>query len=206
MPHKLDVNIEPAQTTLVPKKIFNLEWSQAFAELNFEFNSETQIVLSEICNDVVFLSVVDQKMHDTAMSMFPTGKFFSTYRLLFQIFEKWTHADKRSKHQIFANITTNSFDLFVFEKKQQLIFANTFAYQSSNDFLYYLLHVVNRLKIDTGGLTLKILDSANDSENLMNVLEPYFLSVIKFSGKENPLNLRMPIQSGLWLVPPALCE
>jgi len=206
MPHKLDVNIEPAQTTLVPKKIFNLEWSQAFVELNFEFNSETQIVLSETCNDIVFLSVVDKKLHNLAVSIFPTGKFFSTYRLLFHFFEKWTRADKRSKHQIFANITPNSFDLFVFEKKQQLIFANTFAYQSSNDFLYYLLHVVNRLKIDTGGLTLKILDSANNLESLVNVLEPYFLSVIKFSDTENPLNLRMPIQPGLSLVPSALCE
>jgi hypothetical protein len=206
MPHKLDINIEPAQTTLVPKKFFNPEQRQAVAELNFEFDSKLQVVLSEICNDIVFLSVVDKKMHDAAMSMFPTGKFFSTYRLLFQFFEKLTRSDKRSKHQIFLNIASNSFDLFIFEKKQQLIFANTFAYQSSNDLLYYLLHVVNRLKIDTGGLTLKMVDSTKTSKDLTSVLEPYFLSIVKLSDSENPLNFRVGIQPGLWLINPALCE
>jgi hypothetical protein len=206
MPHKLDINIEPAQTTLVPKKVFNQELSQTIAELNFEFDSKSQVVLSEICNDIVFVSVVDKKMYDVATSMFPTGKFYSVYRMLVQFFEKTTRSDKRSKHQIFVNMSRNSFDLFVFEKKQRLIFANTFTYQSSNDFLYYLLHVVNRLKIDTGGLTLKMIDSADNSKDLMTVLEPHFLSIAKLSEKENPLNSRMPIQPGLSLVNPALCE
>ncbi|MDR1951406.1 MAG: DUF3822 family protein [Bacteroidales bacterium] len=206
MPHKLDINIEPAQTTLVPKKIFNSEWSQAFAELNFEFDSKSQIVLSETYNDIVFLSVVDKKMYNSATAMFPTGEFFSTYRLLFHAFEKLAHSDKRNRHQIFVNITPKSFDLFVFEKKHKLIFANTFAYQSSNDFLYYLLHVVNRLKIDTGGLTLKVIDSTDNSEELMTVLDSHFLSVVKLLGKENPLNLRVHIQPGLSLINPALCE
>ncbi|MCL2027160.1 MAG: DUF3822 family protein [Bacteroidales bacterium] len=206
MSHKLDINIEPAQTTLVPKKIFNPERSQAFVELNFEFDSTSQVVLSETCNDIVFLSVVDQKIYDVAMSMFPTGKFFSTYHLLYQAFEKSTRLDKRSKHQVFLNLTANSFDLFVFEKKQRLIFANTFTYQSANDLLYYLLNVVNRLKIDTGGLTLKMIDSTRDSENLMSILESYFLSVNKFSDDENPLSWRVGIQPGLWLINPALCE
>ena len=205
MPHKLDINIEPAQTTLVPKKIFNPEWSQAFVELNFDFDSKSQIVVSETYNDIVFLSVVDKNTYEVAMSMFPTGKFFSTYRLLFKFFEKAARADKRNKHQIFANITPNSFDLFVFEK-QQLIFANTFAYQSATDFLFYLLHVVNRLKVDTGGLTFKIVDSTDGSKNLRNALEPYFLSVVRFSDTENPLNLRIHIQPGFSLVNSALCE
>jgi len=206
MSHKLDINIEPAQTTLVPKKIFNPDWSQALAELNFEFDSTSQIVLSETCNNIVFLSVVDKKMHDTSMSMFPTGQLYSTYHLLFHFFENAARSDKRSKHQIFANITPSSFDLFVFEKRQQLIFANTFAYQSPNDFLYYLLHVVNRLKIDTGGLTFKVINSTDNSENLLRVLDPYFLSIVKFSDQENPLSLRVHIQSGLSLINSALCE
>jgi len=206
MPHKLDINIEPVQTTLVPQKIFDREWSQVFAELNFEFDSKSQIALSETCNNIVFLSVVDKKMHDLAASMFPTGKFYSTYRLLFRMFEKSARSDKRSKHQIFANITSNSFDLFIFEKKQRLIFANTFSYQSPNDFLYYLLHVVNRLKIDTGGLTLKTVGYTDNLENLKRVLEPYFLSIVELSDKENLSKLRVHIQPGLSLINPAICE
>jgi len=206
MPHRLDINIEPAQTTLIPKKFFDPELEQAFAELNFGFDAKSQVVLSEICSDVVFLSVVDKKIHDMAVSKFPTGRIFKTYRLLFQVFKKLTYADKRSKHQVFANIAPNSFDLFVFEKNQGLIFANTFAYQSSNDFLYYFLHVVNRLKIDTGGLTLKVTESADNSGKIAYILEPYFLSIVELSGNENPLNLRMCIQSGLSLINPALCE
>ncbi|MCL2413240.1 MAG: DUF3822 family protein [Bacteroidales bacterium] len=206
MPHRLDINIEPAQTTLVPKKIFNPRLEQVFAELNFGFDSKSQVVLSEKCNDIVFLSVVDKNLYDRAISMFPSKEFFSTYRLLLQGFRKQARTDKRSKHQIFANIAPNSFDLFVFEKKQRLIFANTFAYQTPNDFLYFLLHVVNRLKIDTGGLIFKISGLSAHSEKLIRVLEPYFLSVVELSGSNNPLNLRMPIQPGLSLINPALCE
>ena len=206
MPHRLDINIEPAQTTLVPKKVYRSESNQVFAELNFEFNSETQVVLSEICKDIVFVSIVDKETHDLAVKMFPTGKFFSTYRMLFQAFEKATRSDKRSKYQVFINLTANSFDLFVFEKKQRLIFANSFTYQSSNDFMYYLLHVVNRLKIDTGGLTLRVIDSTSHSKDLFQLLEAHFLSVVKFSDQENPLKMRVYIQPGLWLINPALCE
>ncbi|MCL2414699.1 MAG: DUF3822 family protein [Bacteroidales bacterium] len=206
MPHRLDINIEPAQTTLIPKKIFDPELEHAVAELNFGFDAKSQVVLSEISNDIVFLSVVDKKVYDRAVCMFPNGKFFSTYRLLFQGFKKLTHADRRSKHQVFVNTTPDSFDLFVFEKNQGLIFANTFAYQSSNDFLYYFLHAVNRLKIDTGGLTLKVSGFSDNSEKLTSVLEPYFLSIVELSGNENPLNLRMCIQHGLSLINPALCE
>jgi hypothetical protein len=205
MPHRLDINIESAQTTLVPKKIFNLEWAQTLAELNFEFNSDTQVILPEMCKDIVFLSVVDKETHNLALSMFPTGAYFSTYRLLFLFFEKLARFDKRNQHQIFANITPKSFDLFVF-KKHRLIFVNTFAYQSTTDFLYYLLYVVNRLRIDTGGLTLKTIDSTVGSEDLTTILESHFLSVIKLSDKENPLNLRVPIRSGISLINSALCE
>jgi len=206
MPHRLDINIEPAQTTLVPKHIFNATLEQPLAELNFEFDKKTQVVLSETSQNIVFLSVVDKKTYDNATSMFPAGRFFSTYRLLFQRFEKLTRADKRSKHQVFVNITPNTFDLFVFEKNRGLVFANTFAYQSSSDFLYYFLHVVNRLKIDTGGLTLKTVGSSDNYNDLIDVLEPYFLSIVELSDSENPLNLRMKVQPGLFLVNPALCE
>jgi len=206
MPHRLDINLEPAQTTLVSKHIFNATLEQALAELNFGFDKKTQTVLSETARDMVFLSVVDKKAYENAVSKFPDGKFFSTYRLLFQRFEKLTHTDKRSRHQLFVNITPNAFDLFVFEKGRGLIFANTFAYQSPSDFLYYFLHVVNRLKIDTGGLTLKTVGSANNYNDLIAVLEPYFLSIVELSANENPLNLRMKIQPGLFLVNPALCE
>jgi len=206
MPHRLDINIEPAQTTLVPKNIFDPKLEQALAELNFGFDTKSQVVLSETSSDIVFLSIVDKKMYDKAMCMFPNGRFFSTYRLLFQIFKKLTCADKRSKHQVFANIMPDSFDLFIFERNQRLIFANTFVYQSSNDFLYYFLHAVNRLKVDTGGLTLKVSGISELSKELIPVLEPYFLSIIELSGNENPLNLRMCIQPGLSLINPALCE
>jgi len=206
MPHRLDINLEPAQTTLVSKDLFNADLEQTLAELNFGFDKKTQVVLSETARNMVFLSVVDKKSYDNATSKFPTGKFFSTYRLLFQRFEKLTHTDKRSKHQLFVNITPDSFDLFVFEKGRGLIFANTFAYQSSSDFLYYFLHVVNRLKIDTGGLTLKTVGSSDNYDDLISALDPYFLSIVELSANENPLNLRMKIQPGLFLVNPALCE
>ena len=199
------LNIEPAQTTLIPNKFFRSEWSRVIAELNFQFDSESQIVLTETHNDIVFLSVVDKKMYDLALSKFPNGEFYSTYRLLFQTFEKLARSDKRNRHQIFINITPNSFDLFIFEKCRPF-FVNTFTYQTSNDFLYYLLHVVNRLKIDTGGLPLRVVDSTANSDNLMAILESHFLSVTKLSSKENPLNLRVPIQSGLSLINSALCE
>ena len=199
------LNIEPAQTTLIPNKFFRSEWSRVIAELNFQFDSESQIVLTETHNDIVFLSVVDKKMYDLALSKFPNGEFYSTYRLLFQTFEKLARSDKRNRHQIFINITPNSFDLFIFEKCRPF-FVNTFTYQTSNDFLYYLLHVVNRLKIDTGGLPLRVVDSTANSDNLMAILESHFLSVTKLSSKENPLNLRVPIQPGLSLINSALCE
>jgi hypothetical protein len=199
------LNIEPAQTTLIPNKLFRSEWSRAIVDLNFQFDPNTQLILSETQNNLVFLSVVDKKNYNLALTMFPNGEYYSTYRLLFQAFEKSARSDKRNRHQIFVNITPNSFDLFVFEK-HRLIFVNTFVYQSSTDFLYYLLHVVNRLKIDTGGLTLKVIDSTANSNDLMIVLESHFLSVIKLLGRENPLNLRVPIQPGLSLINSALCE
>jgi hypothetical protein len=205
MPHKLDINIESAQTTIIPRKIFNPEWSQDLVELNFEFDPKNQVILSEVCRDIVFLSVIDKNMHDLALSKFPASKFYSTYRLLFQIFERATRSDKRNRHQIFANITPNSFDLFVFEK-HRLIYANTFIYQSSSDFLYYLLHATNRLRIDTGGLPLKIVDSTAVSSELIDILESHFSSIVKLSGRENPQNLRLPIQPGISLINSALCE
>ncbi|MDR0437685.1 MAG: DUF3822 family protein [Bacteroidales bacterium] len=198
-------NIEPAQTTLIPSKFFRSEWSEIIADLNFQFDRNSQLVLSETYNNIVFLSVVDKKMYDFAILMFPTGEYYSMYRHLFQTFEKLVRSDKRNRHQIFVNITLNSFDLFIFEK-QQPIFVNTFTYRSSADFLYYFLYVVNRLKIDTGGLTLKVVDSTVNSDHLMTVLESHFLSVVKLSGRENPLNLRVPIKKGLSLINSALCE
>ena len=203
MLHRL--NIEPALTTLVPEKFFREEWSLAFAELNFQFDPESQVILSETYNDLVFLSVVDKKTYDAALSMFPQGEYYSTCRLLFQTFEKSALSDKRNRHQIFVNIAPKAFDLFIFEK-QQPIFVNTFAYQSSTDVLYYLLQVVNRLKIDTGGLTLKMTGSTAHSKDLTEMLEPHFLSIAKLSDKENPLNLLVPIQAGFSLVNSALCE
>ncbi len=193
------LNIEPAQTTLVPAKFFRSEWSQPIADLNFEFDPASQCVVSETYNDIVFLSVIDKKKYDDALAMFSNSEYYSTYRLLFQTFEKLAHSDKHNRHQIFAHIAPKSFDLFIFEKHQP-IFVNTFAYQSISNFLYYLLHAVNRMKVDTGGLTLKIIDSTDGLDDLLTVLEPHFLSIVKLSPQENPLNSRVPIQEGLFLI------
>lgn len=203
MNHRL--NIEPAQTTLIPRKLFIPEWVDPIVHLNFECDPKEQIILSEEYGDLVFLSVLDKKKYTQACELFPQGTFFSTYRLLFQTFEKIAKSDKKNRYSVFANFSQTSFDLFIFEK-QQPIFVNTFAIHSTNDAMFYLLQVMNRLKIDTGGLRLRIIDSMRDSRDLIAVLESHFLSVEKFSEKENPLNFRVSIQEGFSLVNTVLCE
>lgn len=199
------INIEPTQTTLIPQKLFRPEWSERFAELNFKYIPQQQVVLSEWHEDLVFLSVIDKKSYENVQNQFPKGIFFSTYRILFLGFERIAKLDRKNRFQLFVNLASTTFDLFIFEKSR-LLFANTFEIRTMTDFLYYLLQVVNRLKIDTGGLPIKVIDSAQKTESFSAVLEPHFSSVDRISQRDNPLNLRIPIEDGIFLVNPILCE
>jgi hypothetical protein len=200
------INIEPVQTTLVPKQLFSLELGRAIVELNFKFDQASKHILTETYNDIIFLSIVDKKVYDSALVMFPNGEYCSTSRLLFQTFEKLAQADKhhRNRHHIFAHILPNALDLFIFEKHRP-IFVNQFPLKTSRDLLYILLQTTNRLKIDTGGLTLRLIDSSDHSEDLTTLLEAHFMSIEELSDKDNPLNLRIPIQLGFSLIN-SLCE
>ena len=67
--------------------------------------------------------------------------------------------------QVYLNDYSNYYDL-VIVKDNKLLLANTFQYDTKEDFIYYLLFTAEQLQIDPSEFNLWLLgDISKDSEN-----------------------------------------
>ncbi len=85
--------------------------------------------------------------------------------------QKYLPANSFQKN-IFINVRNRSFDVIIFDQKK-LIFANSFSYQSKEDFIYFILFVFEQHHLDPEKDKVFLSGDIMRNSNLHKMLEKY---------------------------------
>jgi len=160
--------------TLVPSPLFQSSKKQDYIELNHQLHDPLEFT---------FLSEEVSGVKSQLVYAFPTN----LYRYLSGTFGKiqFHHyltpcleaislraIGKESMH---IHIGSDRFDVCYFaNEKLQLV--NSFTYQSTEDFIYYLLYVMEQLKINRDRIPLFIQGEFEESSHLIDLIHNYVRS------------------------------
>jgi hypothetical protein len=151
---RVKITLPDIQPVLVPARLYNeYEKTTYFNELMSDGNGEG------IQNDEVeelalqILYPTDTALSSVLKKQFPTAKFYNNATPFLLGCRKT--ADEERQKNLFIHFTQNSIYIALFEKKN-LLFFNTFGYQTAGDVLYYVLLTYNQHNLDTAQQPLNI--------------------------------------------------
>ncbi|MBL4710209.1 MAG: DUF3822 family protein [Flavobacteriales bacterium] len=83
---------------------------------------------------------------------------------------------KVNKDQLHVHIQQHRFDI-IYMPEGKLIFFNSFNYQSTEDFIYYLLYIMEQLQLDRETTNLQLIGEIEENSSIYKVLYTYIRSV-----------------------------
>lgn len=81
------------------------------------------------------------------------------------------------KADIVLHIQKNHFEVLVFNKDSELVFFNSFIYQTWDDLLYYLFYVMEKIGLSAENINLLMIGEASMDSEIYKNLKLYFRNV-----------------------------
>jgi hypothetical protein len=167
--------------TLVPNALYEKEQQSKYLDFNF-----SDLPAGKIHTDTLFsigsanVYLVPEAAAALFTQRFPNIRFHHSNTVLI---ETVMRQNRYSTDQaIYVNINEKDFDMLVLAGKS-LQFYNSFAYQSAEDLVYYLLYVVEQLKLSPTKTPITLLGEIDRESATYEYLKQY-LSQLSF-GKRN---------------------
>ena len=168
-------------STLVPNALYDKEQQSKYLDFNF-----SDLPAGKINTDTLFsigsanVYLVPEAASALLVQRFPNIRFHhSTTVLIESLIRQNRHS---SEQAIYVNINEKDFDILVLAGKS-LQFYNTFSYQTPEDLVYYLLYVVEQLKLSPTKTPITLLGEIGKESATYTYLKQY-LSQLSF-GKRN---------------------
>ena len=173
------------RSTLIPNAIFQQDKLALYHQYNFTQQEEDTFLHDNLIN----LSAKNiYSVPDYIINVFKPIKNVAFSHFSSALIEAGLIHAKQSNSlsSIDLHILPDSFQIVVI-KNQQLELYNSFTYQTSEDFLYYLLFVLDQLKIDNEKATIRLLGEVEKNSTLYSMLYKY-INTINFGNR--PENLK----------------
>lgn len=164
--------IDNHNSTLIPAEFF----SEAIKENYLKFANGTftdEIVESDNINELNTYNVFafNKSLKDKLINYFPSASFIHHSTLLL----KNLLADN-SGQKVYINVGDLKFDLIVLNNKN-LEFYNSFVYESSEDFIYYVLFAIKQLNLNPENLNLVILGEIEKDSAVYKISYKYIRNI-----------------------------
>ena len=157
--------------TLIPTKFYDENQHAAYFENLTELIGFDQIVVDPIKNiDVQNIYLVDTQLVAAAKTILPTAQHHHIFTSLILGFQKI--AEHRGGHQVFANIRDGFLQILFFDGRD-LIFANSFAFRTPQDVIYFLLNTYEQFKLNADAIPLSISGSLTEHSDIFKYIYRY---------------------------------
>ena len=90
---------------------------------------------------------------------------------------------------MYVNVAKNNFDIIVTEN-QELLFVNSFSFNTKEDFMYYVLFTAEQLELDTEQFLLTFSGLISEADEIYKITYKYIRN-IGFIHSENPFALEL---------------
>ncbi|HNQ66954.1 MAG TPA: DUF3822 family protein [Bacteroidales bacterium] len=182
------VVISDSRQTIVPDVLFSPGSENNIWELNFEPDESCEVLYSHLEkseNYVVF--PINRSLNDKIKALFPDCKLYpSSHTFIESHFTQNILDENQTNAKIFVQVFDDYFELLVLNKAGIKLF-NVFSYTTSNDILYFLINVFDKLKLSQSETEL-VLSGFIDSDNSAIINLKKFVSQVYFESQNTDYN------------------
>ncbi len=157
--------------TLIPSKFYNEKEKTAYLQ-NLTSIGHNDFLGADNLKNQTFKNVyiVDKQLVSFTQTTFPQAKIHHFITPLIEGYQKI--AELRQGHQVFANLRDGFIQILFFDGKD-LIFVNTYAYQTAQDLIYYIMLVYDQFKLNPETIPLSISGSLTADSDIYKFIYRY---------------------------------
>ncbi len=160
--------------TLVPQSFFIEEEASTYLKFNTKILKTDVVAHDIISHDLVNVYIPYTNINNFFFDKYGEFEFKHNITVLIEAVLAKSNGSKNA--QVYLNDYYGYYDL-VIVKNNKLLLANTFQYETKEDFIYYLLFTAEQLKIDPSEFNLWLLgDISKDSDNF-NIAYTYVKNI-----------------------------
>ncbi|MDQ3111466.1 MAG: DUF3822 family protein [Bacteroidota bacterium] len=172
---RVDASIVSDRFTLVPSAFFDSTKISDYLKFNHPFTEDDVIVNDVLRNaDARNVYAMDAKLEKSLKKISSTIRMRQHFSPLI---ERTLSVNKnKTSRRVLAHVQNQRFDLVITEGGK-LLLANSFSFQTGEDFIYYLLFACEQLKMNPEELELEITGEIETDSPLSNLAKKYIRNV-----------------------------
>jgi hypothetical protein len=176
----LDVRISVSNQffTLVPETLFDPVHKEDYLRLHSNLDPQQQVILfNRTCGlDVVNIFAIDGVIHRMAQSLFPERSVEFLHQTSALIKTVLHQADRNAGRSMHLFVERNYVSILVVDENG-LQFCNVFHYLSPEDFIYFVIFVMQEQKMNPEQETITAWGDITHDSSLFNTLKKYIRQV-----------------------------
>ncbi len=162
-------------STFVPKALFDKDNLANYIKFNNKIFESDFFTYDTIANQDMFAVYVPYvNINNFFIDQFGTFDYKHSSSILVE--KTANEYVKNNATYFFINVAKNHFDIVVHRNKKLQLY-NTFSYTTKEDFIYYILFVMEQLKLDVERIPLILLGEIKEGDTLYEELYKYIRNV-----------------------------
>lgn len=176
------------QYSLVPNEVFDETKAIEYLKFNSKIFKNDFVAFDRIeDHDIVVVYIPFVNVNNYFFEKFGSFEYLHSSSVLTERFFRFK---KEESPRMFLHFNQHHFDCLIF-REDQLLFCNSFEYQTPEDFLYYTLFTMEQLELDPDTLPVYLCGSVTKDDDKFSLGFQYIRN-LKFIEVENPLKAIIP--------------
>lgn len=179
-------------STIVPAPLFEESRKNMYLRFNTALNEDELVVVDDIKNlDAKNVFALSSVLKTKLASLFPNVSYHHCSTVLIE--SLLAQSKNQPVKRLFVHVQPSHFEAIVVEGKN-LLFYNTFNYQTPEDFIYYLLFVYEQLQLNPETIEAVLLgDIEKNSETYL--LSQKYIRNLKFGERSESADYSYQLQT-----------
>ena len=148
-PKNVKIGFLNAKSTLIPDRLFNNKEQKTYLSQVAEVEDSESIKMDQLTQLAAKnIYALDRQVLNLILRQFPEASLKHISTSLLNSFRQLSTNSKEKMHQLFIHVRATEVYTFLYEGSD-LKFANSFPYQSTRDFIYFILMIYDQFKLET---------------------------------------------------------
>jgi len=184
--HSIKLLFESNKSTLIPAPLFDENEKESFSAFNFPVNDDESIYFNKLKNlDAYIVYPAPDILIKTTKEIFPdhllychSGVFIESLLIL--------NKNQKIQKRFFVNTRNNFLDIVILDGRK-LLYHNSFSYKSKEDFIYFVIFVIEQLQLNPEDIELVLSGMIDKNSRLFDTIYKYIRNV-SFQTKTDAFN------------------
>ncbi|HLG03583.1 MAG TPA: DUF3822 family protein [Bacteroidia bacterium] len=172
---RVDALVVSERFTLVPAALFDSQHAKDYLAFNQPLDTNDAVLVDMLRNaEARNIYAIDASLEKMLKKISPAVRI---RHHLSPLIERTLSVTKNKEgRRVFAHVRQGNFDLVISESGN-LLLANTYKYQTSEDFIYFLLYATEQLKMNPETMELEIAGEVAEDSAIAGLAKKYVRQV-----------------------------